>query len=187
MPLEPDIVLLSLGAMVVLWHGAAIAELLDSRRTTGSKLKWALAIVLLAPFGLIAWWIRGRERRGRRFLGVTGYLTIAFVSAALLLALTRTLWQDGLEYPAWLIAWSVVTFAMYLVDKLAARQGQDDDGNSKAARVNERALHLFALLGGFAGGWIGRHGLRHKTRKLEFGVILALATAAHLSKLAGLW
>ena len=182
---QPDMVLLLLGSLLLLWHLSALAELRETKLPTGAKLRWALAIVLLLPFGLIAWWVKGRKR-SRRYLGTSAYLSIAIVAVAILLGLTRELWQ-GFEHLAWIAAWSVVTFAMYLVDKLAARQGKDAKGSSKAARINELSLHLCALLGGFVGGWIARHGLRHKTRHPEFGVVLVLATLAHASKLAGLW
>ncbi|MCA9698389.1 MAG: DUF1294 domain-containing protein [Myxococcales bacterium] len=182
---DPDMVELLLSSLLLLWHGAAVVAVAKSNKLGGSKIRWIMAILLLPPFGLGAWLLSGRKE-GRRYLGVTGYLTIAVVAVALLLGLTRRYWP-GYEYFAWITAWSLVTFFMYLYDKLAAGGGKDDQGNSQAARVNENALHLFALLGGFVGGWIGRHALRHKTKKPAFGFVLAMATALHLSKIFGLW
>lgn len=127
---------------------------------------------------------RRPKGRGRRGLGVFGYLGIAGVMVGAVLFVGRDLW-NGYEYLAWIGAWSLATLLIYAYDKAAARSGQDDRGKSKAARVDELALHLMALLGGFVGGWVGRHGLRHKTRKPVFGVVLGLATVLHAAAL--LW
>ncbi len=121
---------------------------------------------------------RRPKRRRRRGLGVFGYLGIAGAGVGGLLFLGRHLWK-GHEYLAWIGAWSLVTLVVYAYDKAAARSGQDERGKSTAARVDELALHSMAVLGGFVGGWIGRHGLRHKTRKPVFGVVLGLATVLH--------
>ena len=43
----------------------------------------------------------------------------------------------------------------------------------------ESTLHGLALLGGFVGGWVGRHALRHKTRKPIFALVLGFATVGH--------
>jgi len=127
---------------------------------------------------------RRREGRGRRGLGVLGYVGIAGLVVGTMLVLGRDLWR-GYEYLAWIGTWSVVTVVVYAVDKAAARSGKDERGQSKSARVDELALHLMALLGGVVGGWIGRHAFRHKTRKPVFGVVLGLATFLHAGAL--LW
>jgi uncharacterized membrane protein YsdA (DUF1294 family) len=128
---------------------------------------------------------KSKHRSKRRGLGVAGYLGLASVAAVVPLVLAREL-IAGYEHLAWIAAWSVVTFVAYAIDKRAARK--------QAARINERALHLFALLGGFVGGWIGRHVLRHKTQKSVFGVVLGVATVLHgvglavgLAAARGLW
>jgi uncharacterized membrane protein YsdA (DUF1294 family) len=91
----------------------------------------------------------------------------------------------------WIALWSIVTFVVYAHDKRAAKAGSDARGRSKARRVRERTLHLLALIGGFVGGWIGRHALRHKTQKPSFAIVLTLATVIHTallaSKLLRLW
>lgn len=87
----------------------------------------------------------------------------------------------------WLAACNTVTFAAYAYDKRAAKAGKDARGRSKARRVSESTLHVLALLGGFVGGWIGRHALRHKTRKPSFAVVLTLATLIHAALLATRW
>jgi uncharacterized membrane protein YsdA (DUF1294 family) len=55
---------------------------------------------------------------------------------------------------------SIITFAAYGCDKLAARRG--------TGRVSERTLHLLALSGGWPGGLAGQLLFRHKTRKASF-------------------
>ena len=105
--------------------------------------------------------------------------------ATLLLGLTREAWA-GYGYAAWVAVWSLITFVTYGLDKLAAKQGKDGRGKSKARRVPEKVLHLLALLGGFGGGWLGRQVFRHKSAKPVFALVLGLATALHLSALLGL-
>jgi uncharacterized membrane protein YsdA (DUF1294 family) len=80
-----------------------------------------------------------------------------------LLLLTELNW-----YVDWLIGWSVALFALYGIDKTQAKL--------KGWRVPEVVLHALALIGGFAGGWLGMFTFRHKTQKPVFKVVLALAT-----------
>jgi uncharacterized membrane protein YsdA (DUF1294 family) len=74
-------------------------------------------------------------------------------------------------YILWLVIANIATFALYAFDKSQAKKGAD--------RVPERTLHLFALVGGFVGGWIGRLAFRHKTQKPIFTVVLVVATLVH--------
>lgn len=185
--LDPtDPVLLVLAGLLLWWHGAAVVAVVRSRRAARAKLLWILGIVGLPPFGVAAYFFAGRGPRRPPGLGVTGYLTLAAIGAGVLLLIERRLWP-GHEHLAWIVAWSVVTFVAYAVDKSAAKRGKDERGSSRAARVDELALHLLAVLGGFVGGWLGRHGLRHKTNKPVFAVVLVLATALHVSRLLGAW
>jgi uncharacterized membrane protein YsdA (DUF1294 family) len=117
---------------------------------------------------------------------VTVFLILAAVGAAGLVVLVHVQWP-GYEHAAWIAVWSAVTLVAYAVDKAAARAGSDARGRSKRARVSERTLHLLALIGGFAGGWIGRHGLRHKTKKPWFAAVLALGTVLHVALLLRPW
>tara|TARA_R110002111_G_scaffold16011_5_gene41216 strand:- start:5 stop:643 length:639 start_codon:yes stop_codon:yes gene_type:complete len=55
---------------------------------------------------------------------------------------------------------SVLTFAWYWKDKLAAQNGD--------WRTPETTLHLLALLGGWPGGMIAQQTLRHKSKKPSF-------------------
>jgi hypothetical protein len=70
---EPDMIQLLFASLIALWHGAAVVEVGRSPREPRAKLKWILAVNLLMPFGLIAWRVRGGERRAMEYLGVTGY------------------------------------------------------------------------------------------------------------------
>jgi len=58
---------------------------------------------------------------------------------------------------------SVLLYLMYAADKSAAVSGK--------WRISEATLHLVALLGGWPGGLIARHRLRHKTIKQPFRFI----------------
>lgn len=74
-------------------------------------------------------------------------------------------------YLGWLVLSGIVTFALYGMDKAKAKSG--------AWRIPESTLHLLALAGGVAGGWLGRAVFRHKTQKTIFLVVLLAATALH--------
>ena len=63
---------------------------------------------------------------------------------------------------------SLVTFALFGIDKAKARAG--------AWRIPESTLLLLALLGGTLGAYAGRTMFRHKTRKQPFsGQLFAIA------------
>ena len=72
-------------------------------------------------------------------------------------------------------ALSLVTLALYGWDKLQARR--------EGRRVPEKTLHGLALLGGFAGAWLGMSLFRHKTRKPMFALVVGVAALLH----AALW
>jgi uncharacterized membrane protein YsdA (DUF1294 family) len=55
---------------------------------------------------------------------------------------------------------SILLYLMYAGDKSAAQSGR--------WRTSEATLHLVAVLGGWPGGLIARHRLRHKTIKQPF-------------------
>jgi uncharacterized membrane protein YsdA (DUF1294 family) len=78
---------------------------------------------------------------------------------------------------AYLVA-SLVTFAVYALDKWAAVRG--------ARRVSERMLHWFALVGGWPGALLAQRLLRHKTRKPFFRTMLRLTIGLHGVLLAAL-
>jgi uncharacterized membrane protein YsdA (DUF1294 family) len=81
-------------------------------------------------------------------------------------------------YWTWLIASSLALFILYGYDKYQAKRG--------GFRVPELVLHALAIAGGFIGGWLGRIVFHHKTRKVEFTIVLVVATLLNLL-LIGWW
>ena len=67
------------------------------------------------------------------------------------------------NYLAYLLIWSVFTFALYATDKHRAKQN--------AWRIPEWTLLSCSFFGGAIGGYIAMRLLRHKTRKLRFHVV----------------
>jgi uncharacterized membrane protein YsdA (DUF1294 family) len=68
---------------------------------------------------------------------------------------------------------SGITFLLYGFDKAQSKNG--------GWRVPELVLHVFALAGGFPGGWLGRAIFHHKTKKVLFVFVLAVSTVIHLA------
>jgi uncharacterized membrane protein YsdA (DUF1294 family) len=111
----------------------------------------------------------GSRARSRRSPQQLFGLVAAVLVVILLLVLA---WVTDLPfYWMWLVALSVITWALYGFDKAQAKRG--------GLRVPEIVLHGLALLGGFPGGWIGRGMFHHKTRKPIFTVVLAASTLLH--------
>lgn len=80
----------------------------------------------------------------------------------------------------YLIAINVITFVVYGIDKLKARQHW--------WRVPEATLLLLAVIGGSLGAWAGMYVFRHKTqhKKFKYGVpaiiLLQLLVAYYVLK-----
>lgn len=74
-------------------------------------------------------------------------------------------------YVVWLISWSIATFIVYGIDKALAQ--------AHFLRAPEIVLHSAALVGGFAGGWLGMFVWWHKVRKTVFWVVLSISTVLH--------
>src|SRR5215212_483488 len=81
-------------------------------------------------------------------------------------------------YLGWLASGSIVTFAVYALDKGSAKLN--------AWRVSERTLHVMSLLGGFGGAALGLIVWRHKFRKGAFIVVILLSALLHLGLISGL-
>ena len=103
----------------------------------------------------------------RRGHGYSYYpLILGFIATAILLLLLVFLLGLHL-FPAWIIAFSLTTFALIGFDKVMAKADKD--------RIPENVLHLFTILGGFPGQLIGRVVFRHKTnfsRHPLFNIVL---------------
>jgi len=58
---------------------------------------------------------------------------------------------------------SIITFAVYAIDKSAAKKGR--------WRKEESTLHILALVGGWPGALIAQQTLRHKSSKKSFRAV----------------
>jgi len=75
---------------------------------------------------------------------------------------------------------SLLTFALYAIDKQAARRGR--------WRTRESTLHLLALCGGWPGAWLAQRWIRHKSRKAAFQLRFWLTVLLNCAALTGvLW
>ncbi len=89
--------------------------------------------------------------------------TLAVVAVLVGLALLSR-YAAGIGWIAtWIIVTNAVTFALFGLDKWAARRGW--------RRVPERTLHGCALAGGSPGALLGQGLFRHKTAKASFQVV----------------
>lgn len=90
-----------------------------------------------------------------------GGATLFLIPAFLLLMLVVSLvWQAPYGWFLLYLTVSLVTFALYAIDKQQAAIG--------AMRVPEPRLHLLALVGGWPGALLAQQFLRHKTVKASF-------------------
>ena len=92
-------------------------------------------------------------------VGLSVFLAVAF--------------QDRLTvnpYVTWLLAFTIMTWALYAWDKRVSDLGK----LLKGWRVPEFTLNLMSLLGGFAGGWVARSMFSHKTSVKRHPWILAI-------------
>lgn len=79
----------------------------------------------------------------------------------------------------YLLVINVMTLAAFADDKRRAVAG--------TRRMPERTLLGLAALGGTVGAYVGRHLLRHKTRKQPFGAWLGLIASAQFAAVAVGW
>lgn len=74
------------------------------------------------------------------------------------------------------LAMSAATFAVYAMDKSAAR--------NRRQRTPENTLHLLALAGGWPGAMYAQRLLRHKSSKRSFLAVFRMTLAANVAVLA---
>ena len=72
-----------------------------------------------------------------------------------------------------LLAWNLITFALYGIDKRKARKNK--------WRIRERTLILCAFLMGGAGAFLGMSLFRHKTKHIKFKILVPLAFALNVA------
>lgn len=85
---------------------------------------------------------------------------MAILAFLVLYLIVAVVWTPPYWAPAVYIGTSLVAFAVYWVDKAAAREG--------AWRTSESTLIVLGLIGGWPGAIIAQQVLRHKTRKMSF-------------------
>lgn len=97
----------------------------------------------------------------------------------LALTITAVIYTEWSLYPIWLLAINVITFLFFAADKGSAKWGGNRSYN---LRIPEIVLHLFNLLGGFAGGLMAMLALRHKSnlsKHPSFIIIILIAAVLH--------
>lgn len=94
-------------------------------------------------------------------------------AGAILYLLVTAFWPAPVWLP-WLYgAASVVTFAVYAMDKAAARRG--------GRRTPENTLYLLSLAGGWPGALLGQVLLRHKSAKMPFRIVFWITVAGNVA------
>ena len=76
----------------------------------------------------------------------------------------------------WPLIACLITFALYGLDKRAARLGRQ--------RTRERTLHLWAAAGGWGGALVAQKTFRHKTLKQPFRRVFWLSLVPALAVMA---
>ena len=109
----------------------------------------------------------GEIKRNDLMLYVLGAV-VFLVVVALSVATGIIPWPVLLVY----LAASALTYAMYAMDKSAARSG--------AWRTQESTLHALSLIGGWPGALIAQQVLRHKSRKEEFRFVFWLTVVINV-------
>jgi len=115
---------------------------------------------------------RERSRHPLAWRSVVGATTL------LLIAIATVMSRLPVAIAALYIVASVITFAMYGMDKSAARNNR--------RRTPESTLHLIDLCGGWPGALVAQDAFRHKSRKVEFQVVFWLSVIANVALAAWL-
>lgn len=100
-----------------------------------------------------------------------GALAAILTGTAYVLLYQNVAWHP---YLLWLMAISAVTFVMYGVDRVIAKQGK--------AETPETVMHLLSAGGGFVGAWLGRAVFGYKVDWKEnpwMQIVLIVSTLGH--------
>lgn len=119
---------------------------------------------------------RRGARRPKKGKGLAPVLLVMVTFFAGLLAILPPLEWQGVAGVYGLV--SLLTFALYGLDKQAARRG--------AWRTAEAHFHFLELCGGWPGALLAQRVFRHKTRKVSFQIVFAFAIIANLVALGWL-
>ncbi len=87
------------------------------------------------------------------------YVVLAFSALVVASSLAGKL---PLLVPLAYVVIGAASFAVYAIDKSAARRG--------GWRISERVLHILDLAGGWPGGLLAQQIFRHKTKKTTFRI-----------------
>lgn len=79
----------------------------------------------------------------------------------------------------WLLAWTILAFALMGIDKALAR--------AERRRIPEKTLFLSAILGGSIGALLGMYLFRHKTLHRSFRLGMPAILIAQLLLAGGLY
>lgn len=74
-------------------------------------------------------------------------------------------------YAGYLIIMNLAELILMIADKRRAASGQ--------WRIPENVLLVMGILGGALGGWIGMYLVRHKTKHLQFVLLMPLMTLVY--------
>lgn len=91
-----------------------------------------------------------------------------YISASFIVIVSISVLTNELPFPVlpYYLVLSALTFLWYWKDKVSAKNGN--------WRTPENTLHLLSLIGGWPGGIIAQHVLRHKSRKQPFRAVFFL-------------
>lgn len=113
-----------------------------------------------------------KRRRSPRPAALTRILLLLFIPIMVALGVMVFLSSPWPGLPALWLGAGAATLGFYAYDKWMAKAG--------GWRVPELALHALSMAGGFAGAALGMLLLRHKTRHMQFILVVALAALLHV-------
>lgn len=120
--------------------------------------------------------IVGTQRRPATAVRREGKVPL-LLAALFLACLAGAAWFAYLPpvVPAAYAIFSISAFAVYAIDKSAARHGR--------WRTPEKTLHMLALIGGWPGALLAQKILRHKSQKSSFQAFFLLTVLANCTML----